>query len=57
MPVYDYRCGDCGHEFVIIESLEEHEKNAGKKRPCPECEGGKVERVISGVNIQTARKS
>ena len=25
MPVYDYRCKDCSHDFVVIESLDEHE--------------------------------
>ncbi len=54
MPVYDYRCKECEHEFVIIESLEEHETS---KPACPECGSTEVERVISGVNVQTAKKS
>ena len=54
MPVYDYRCRDCEHEFVIIESLEEHEK---AKPACPECGSTSVGRVISAVNVQTAKKS
>lgn len=53
MPVYDYRCRDCGHDFVIIESLAEHESASPK---CPKCESAKVERVITSVNIQTPKK-
>ena len=31
MPVYDYRCNDCDHEFVVIESLLEHEEHEGEE--------------------------
>jgi putative FmdB family regulatory protein len=60
MPVYDYRCGDCGHEFVVIESLGEHEEHEVPKGPtqtCAECTSENVERVISGVHVQTGKKS
>lgn len=59
MPVYDYRCEDCGHDFVVVESLkehDEHQEHEGAEQRCPECESANVERRISGVNIQTARK-
>jgi putative FmdB family regulatory protein len=54
MPIYDYRCKDCGHDFSIIESLEAHEV---AKRTCPECKSSSVERVIGPVHVQTAKKS
>ena len=54
MPVYDYRCTDCKHEFIIIESLQEHE---GAQPKCPKCQSESVERVISGVHVQTGKKS
>ena len=54
MPIYDYRCTDCGHSFVITESLSEHEKAVHR---CPSCDSSKVERVITSVNVQTAKKS
>jgi len=60
MPVYDYRCEDCGHDFVVIESLEEHEAHegpAGRAQKCPECGSTKVERVITSVHIQVPKKS
>jgi putative FmdB family regulatory protein len=60
MPVYDYRCDDCGHEFEVIESLDEHEQHErpeGHAEKCPKCESLKVERVITSVNVQLPRKS
>jgi putative FmdB family regulatory protein len=54
MPVYDYRCNDCEHDFVIVESLEEHEHAHPK---CPKCESSNVRRVIGGVHVQTGKKS
>ena len=56
MPVYDYRCKDCGHDFVVVESLAEHEDHEGTEPKCPECESVSVERVITSVNIQTPKK-
>jgi putative FmdB family regulatory protein len=57
MPVYDYRCDDCGHDFVVIESLGEHEDHEGTDPTCPECESGHVKRVITPVHIQAPTKS
>ena len=56
MPAYDYRCKDCGHDFVVIESLGEHEAHEGTEPKCPKCESASVERLITSVNIQTAKK-
>ncbi len=59
MPVYDYRCKDCSHDFVVIESLDEHEDHEdhedhkGTQQKCPKCEGANVERVITSVHVQT----
>lgn len=40
MPTYEYRCGGCGHEFELFESI-----NAGKVKTCPSC-GSKAKRRI-----------
>ena len=41
MPTYDYRCGACGHELEIFQSIKE-----SPKKKCPECGKLKLERVI-----------
>jgi putative FmdB family regulatory protein len=56
MAFYDYHCQDCGHDFVIIESLHDHEEHKNAEPKCPECEGENVRRVITSVNVQTSRK-
>lgn len=42
MPVYEYKCGKCGHIFekLVLQEKEEEELR------CPKCKG-KVERVMS----------
>ena len=46
MPIYEYRCKDCEHDFTIIESLKDHE---GAEPNCPECKSSSVERVIGSA--------
>jgi putative FmdB family regulatory protein len=42
MPVYEYECGACAHQF------EEWQKITDKPvRTCPKCKAKKVERLIS----------
>jgi putative FmdB family regulatory protein len=54
MPVYQYRCTECGHRFERVEPIEEH----GRNRPtCPECKRDQVESVLSPFFAKTSRKS
>ncbi len=43
MPIFEYRCGKCGHEFEELESVADRDK----ARNCPECGSKRVERVVS----------
>jgi putative FmdB family regulatory protein len=45
MPVYEYRCRDCGHEFEIQQSMSEDALTE-----CPSC-GGDLRKVFSPVGI------
>ena len=42
MPVYDYKCVECGHRFDLLRSL-----SARDEVKCPKCGGG-VARVYEG---------
>lgn len=54
MPIYEYRCADCGMIFDRAENMSEHET----VRPrCPECESDKVEQLFSSFFAKTAKKS
>jgi len=41
MPIFEYRCGDCAHEFELLVL-----KGSGPAR-CPACNGEKVEKLLS----------
>ena len=45
MPLYDYRCRDCGHEFEIQQSISDDALTE-----CPEC-AGDLRKVFSPVGI------
>lgn len=50
MPLYEYRCLDCGREFEDISSYD----NRDAKRPCPSCSKEQIERKISSFGIHSA---
>jgi putative FmdB family regulatory protein len=46
VPLYEYRCKQCGHQFEKIQSF-----SAPDEKKCPVCRG-EVERLISAPAIQ-----
>ena len=46
MPLYEYRCLKCGHQFEKIQSF-----SAPDEKECPVCKG-EVERLISAPAFQ-----
>jgi putative FmdB family regulatory protein len=47
MPIYEYACAACGHQF------EEWQKMSDKPvRTCPKCKARKVERLISQTSFK-----
>lgn len=46
MPLYEYRCKACGHQFEKIQSF-----SAPEEKVCPVC-GGEVERLLSAPAVQ-----
>lgn len=54
MPTYEFVCTDCKHQFVVIETFDEHDSH---KEKCPECESPNVEQKLSHVSVKTSRKS
>jgi len=43
VPIFEYRCRKCGHEFEELETIADRDR----ERDCPRCGAGGVERVIS----------
>jgi len=54
MPVYEYRCQECGKEFTKTLTLQEYTTTSVK---CPQCSSAKVGRRFTSVYVKTDRKS
>jgi putative FmdB family regulatory protein len=46
MPIYEYRCGGCGHEFEQL-------VRTGDTPACPSCKGETLERLLSHVAVSS----
>ena len=50
MPVYEYGCNECSHEFEEFKTIAEYDIPLSE--PCPSCETiGEIQRLISGAEI------
>jgi len=47
MPIYEYRCKGCGHEFEQL-------IRTGDAAACPACNGQDLERLLSLSSVSTA---
>jgi putative FmdB family regulatory protein len=54
MPMYEYKCLDCGKELVLSLSLKDHDSGSVA---CPSCNSKRMEQLITSVMAQTSRKS
>ena len=50
MPLYEYKCKECGQQFESYRRLSD----AGKEETCPAC-GGRAEKM--GISLFTAKGS
>ncbi len=49
MPIYEYACPDCGHEFEEMQKFTDD-----PMRECPACHAGNVKKLISRTNFVLA---
>ncbi len=47
MPIFEYRCQDCGHEFEAL-VLPQHAAPS-----CPQCQSAKLEKLLSAAAVST----
>ncbi|MFO7679910.1 MAG: zinc ribbon domain-containing protein [Chloroflexota bacterium] len=52
MPMYDFRCKECGHPFTVRASFKE--KDAGLQPECPVCHAVETQQVAGIFIGQTA---
>ena len=46
MPIYEYKCPDCGHEFEVLQSFSEEPITL-----CPKCNQTNVSKMISRTSF------
>jgi putative FmdB family regulatory protein len=54
MPMYDYKCLDCGKESLVVLTLKEHEQG---KTACPACGSTKMQQLYTSFIAHTTKKS
>ncbi len=54
MPIYEFKCNSCGHQFDVFESFQERDQH---KEKCPKCKSKDVKRVLSAASVITSKKS
>ncbi|MGC4055773.1 MAG: zinc ribbon domain-containing protein [Paludibaculum sp.] len=47
MPMYEYRCTECGHRYEQLRRMSE----ADTKLVCPRCASQQVERLVSACAV------
>lgn len=47
MPIYEYHCQSCGHEFEVMQKMSDP-----VIKQCPECGKKKVEKLISASRFE-----
>jgi putative FmdB family regulatory protein len=54
MPIYEYKCLDCGKKVILALTLKEHESGSAK---CPACGSKRLEQLITSFIARTSKKS
>ena len=52
MPLYDFHCRGCGHDFEALVRPQDQEPTR-----CPSCQGVDLERQLSTFAVSTAEKT
>ena len=52
MPIYDFHCRACGHEFEALVRPQDQEPPR-----CPSCQSVDLERLLSSFAVSTAEKT
>ena len=54
MPIYEYQCSDCGHDFEMLVRFSDLQRNAPE---CPDCQSENTRKRLSTIAAFSAGKS
>ena len=52
MPLYEYRCGECGHVVEVLERAADR-----RKHTCPKCGCREMEKLVSAFGVGAGKRS
>ena len=47
MPIYDYKCSNCGHQFELIQKFSDQPAEI-----CPQCSKKSVQKLVSAPSFR-----
>lgn len=47
MPIYEYRCQSCGHQFELMQRFSD-----APATECPECKAPQLKKLVSNTSFQ-----
>jgi len=47
MPIYDYKCSNCGHQFELIQKFSDQPAEI-----CPKCSKSSVQKLVSAPSFR-----
>jgi putative FmdB family regulatory protein len=47
MPIYEYECAKCGHDFEVLQKISD-----GALRKCPKCGALRLKRLVSAPQFR-----
>ena len=47
MPIYEYKCSKCEHQFEVIQKFSDHPVEI-----CPECNENSVQKLVSAPSFR-----
>ena len=47
MPIYEYQCESCGHQFDIIQKVSDY-----KLKICPKCNEPKLKKLVTAAGFK-----
>lgn len=52
MPIFEYKCGQCGHVMEVL-----HKSRNAEKVTCEKCGGSNLQKLLSGFAVGQSKAS